>query len=116
MRRLKNKINQKVNESLNPDKNKEEVKKEDEQGDKEKDNEKEKEKSGQSELQTYSKFDFIPGEKVIFFEDFSQDKVGDFPALWNTNVSAEVMTTMAVIIIFLSWIWKRKVNTSFSKA
>lgn len=44
-------------------------------------------------METYSKFDFIPGEKVIFFEDFSQDAVGDFPALWNTNGSAEVVTT-----------------------
>ena len=40
-----------------------------------------------------SKYDFIPGEKVIFFEDFSQDAIGDFPALWNTNGSAEVVTT-----------------------
>ncbi len=47
----------------------------------------------QASLQFYSKFDFIPGEKVIFFEDFSQDAVGDFPALWNTNGSAEVVTT-----------------------
>lgn len=44
-------------------------------------------------LETYSKFDFTPGEKVIFFEDFMQDKIGDFPALWNTNGSAEVVTT-----------------------
>lgn len=44
-------------------------------------------------LESYSKFDFIPGEKVIFFDDFSQDAVGDFPALWNTNGSAEVVTT-----------------------
>lgn len=44
-------------------------------------------------LQAYSKFDFVPGEKVIFFDDFSQDAVGDFPALWNTNGSAEVVTT-----------------------
>lgn len=43
-------------------------------------------------MQTYSKFDFIPGEKVIFFDDFSQDAVGDFPALWNTNGSGEVVT------------------------
>jgi len=49
--------------------------------------------SGPSAMETYSKFDFIPGEKVIFFEDFSQDAVGDFPALWNTNGSAEVVTT-----------------------
>ncbi len=47
----------------------------------------------QTALQTYSKYDFIPGEKVIFYEDFSQDAVGDFPALWNTNGSAEVVTT-----------------------
>mgnify|MGYP001809564278 CR=1 FL=1 len=44
-------------------------------------------------LQTYSKFDFVPGEKVLFFDDFSQDAVGDFPAAWNTNGSAEVVTT-----------------------
>ncbi len=48
---------------------------------------------GQPSLQSYSKFDFVPGEKVIFFEDFSQDAVGDFPALWNTNGSAEIVTT-----------------------
>lgn len=50
---------------------------------------------GQQEpaLQSYSKYDFIPGETVIFYDDFSQDAVGDFPALWNTNGSAEVVTT-----------------------
>jgi OmpA-OmpF porin, OOP family len=47
----------------------------------------------QPQLQSFSKYDFIPGEKVIFFEDFSQDAIGDFPALWNTNGSAEVVTT-----------------------
>jgi OOP family OmpA-OmpF porin len=50
-------------------------------------------KQDQQAMQTYSKYDFIPGEKVIFYEDFSQDAIGDFPALWNTNGSAEVVTT-----------------------
>jgi len=50
-------------------------------------------KKSQPSLQSYSKYDFVPGEKVIFFDDFSQDAVGDFPALWNTNGSAEVVTT-----------------------
>ena len=27
-------------------------------------------------LAAYSKFDFVPGEKVIFYEDFSQDEIG----------------------------------------
>jgi len=44
-------------------------------------------------LVAYSKYDFIPGERVIFYEDFSSDAIGDFPALWNTNGSAEVVTT-----------------------
>ena len=47
----------------------------------------------QTQLQAYSKYDFVPGEKVIFYEDFSQDAIGDFPALWNTNGSAEIVTT-----------------------
>lgn len=40
----------------------------------------------------YSKFDFIPGERVIAVEDFSPDAIGDFPARWNTNASGEIMT------------------------
>lgn len=43
-------------------------------------------------LAAYSKFDFIPGEKVIFYDDFSQDAVGDFPALWFSDGSGEVVT------------------------
>jgi outer membrane protein OmpA-like peptidoglycan-associated protein len=42
--------------------------------------------------QTYSKFDFIPGEKVMFFDDFTETAVGDFPPDWNTNASGEVVT------------------------
>ncbi len=43
-------------------------------------------------LATYSKYDFIPGEKVLVFEDFSQDAIGDFPDKWNTNGSGEIVT------------------------
>ena len=43
-------------------------------------------------LQTYSKYDFIPGEKVIFFDDFTETAVGDFPPNWNTTASGEVVT------------------------
>lgn len=43
-------------------------------------------------LKTYSKYDFVPGERILVFEDFMQDAVGDFPAKWNTNAAGEVMT------------------------
>ncbi len=45
------------------------------------------------ELKSFSKFDFVPGEQVLLFDDFSQDNVGDFPALWNTNGSGEIVNT-----------------------
>ena len=43
-------------------------------------------------LEVYSKYDFVPGDKLIFYDDFSDDFIGDFPAKWNTNGSGEVVT------------------------
>jgi uncharacterized protein (TIGR02145 family) len=40
-----------------------------------------------------SKYDFIPGEKVIFFDDFTSESIGDFPAQWLTNGSGEIVTS-----------------------
>ncbi|MES2111493.1 MAG: OmpA family protein [Bacteroidota bacterium] len=36
--------------------------------------------------------DFIPGQTVIFQDDFSQDALADFPAKWNSNGSGKVTT------------------------
>lgn len=43
-------------------------------------------------MQTFSKYDFIAGEKVLFYDDFTETAVGDFPPNWNTNASGEVVT------------------------
>jgi OOP family OmpA-OmpF porin len=43
-------------------------------------------------VKTYSKYDFIPGSKILGYDDFTGDAVGDFPATWNTNASGEIMT------------------------
>jgi len=53
---------------------------------------KDKTKQEKVSVQGFSKYDFVPGDKVLFYEDFSQDAVGDFPALWNTNGSGEIKT------------------------
>jgi outer membrane protein OmpA-like peptidoglycan-associated protein len=47
---------------------------------------------GAPSFQAYSKFDFVPGEKIVVVDDFTQDAIGDFPAKWNTNASGEVVT------------------------
>ena len=43
-------------------------------------------------FQAYSKFDFVPGERIIAADDFTQDAIGDFPARWNTNATGEIVT------------------------
>jgi flagellar motor protein MotB len=43
-------------------------------------------------LESYTQYDFVPGDRILYFEDFSQDAVGDFPALWTSNGSGEVKT------------------------
>nr|WP_295930032.1 OmpA family protein [uncultured Dyadobacter sp.] len=48
--------------------------------------------AGKPTLKSYSRFDFIPGDKIVAVEDFSQDAIGDFPSKWNTNSSGEVVT------------------------
>lgn len=36
--------------------------------------------------------DFVPGETVLFEDNFEKDALGDFPAQWNTNGSGKVVT------------------------
>ncbi|MGZ8839455.1 MAG: OmpA family protein [Candidatus Aminicenantales bacterium] len=43
-------------------------------------------------ITAYSKFDFVPGEKLVMFDDFTGAAIGDFPSGWDTNAAAEVVT------------------------
>jgi OmpA-OmpF porin, OOP family len=40
----------------------------------------------------YSNFDFIPGENVVFYDDFSSDSIGGFPRKWHTYGSGQIIT------------------------
>ncbi len=42
-------------------------------------------------IQAYSKFDFVAGDELLIADDFSQDVIGEFPKLWNTNNKGEVV-------------------------
>ena len=39
-----------------------------------------------------SKYDFVPGEKLIALENFATTELGDFPVKWQTNATAEIVT------------------------
>lgn len=48
--------------------------------------------TGEKSIAIYSKFDYVPGDKLLFFDDYANDFIGDFPSKWNTNGSGEVVT------------------------
>jgi OmpA-OmpF porin, OOP family len=37
------------------------------------------------EMALYTKYDFIPGDKVIFFDDLSREEIGEFPSRWSLD-------------------------------
>lgn len=39
-----------------------------------------------------TKFDFIPGEKILAVESFEKGQIGDFPEMWDTDASGELVT------------------------
>ncbi len=48
--------------------------------------------TSENEFGIYSNFTFIPGNKLLFYDDFTADALGDFPANWETGGSGEVVT------------------------
>lgn len=38
-----------------------------------------------SGMKSYAKYDFVPGEKIIYANDFATDNLGELPTGWNTN-------------------------------
>ena len=60
---------------------------------------------GPVSIKAYSKYDFVPGEKIIGFEDFSTGDIGDFPAGWNTTSSGEIVTVEGKTG---RWLWLTK--------
>src|SRR5437879_905885 len=72
-RKVEEKVEQKTDEAI--DKALEDPKPEEKKEKEEKNSEKNSttSNSATAEFKTYSKYDFIPGEKIIYFEDFSQD-------------------------------------------
>jgi outer membrane protein OmpA-like peptidoglycan-associated protein len=44
------------------------------------------------EVKSFSKYDFVPGEKILYADDLAQEAIGELPAGWNSSGSGEVMT------------------------
>jgi outer membrane protein OmpA-like peptidoglycan-associated protein len=46
----------------------------------------------ESGVASFSKYDFVPGEKILYAEDFATEAIAELPTGWNTNGSGEVVT------------------------
>lgn len=43
-------------------------------------------------LQSYAKYDFVPGELIVYSNDFAADAMGELPIGWNSNGTGAVVT------------------------
>lgn len=43
-------------------------------------------------ISSFAQYDFVPGDSILYYDDFNQDVNGELPIGWNTNGSAEVVT------------------------
>jgi outer membrane protein OmpA-like peptidoglycan-associated protein len=97
LNKVKNKVNQrvdnKVDKAIDKELDKAEGKKTNSTGTTN-NSEKEEPQTPQetNSLKSFSKYDFIPGEKILYAEDFALENVAELPTGWNTNGSAEVVT------------------------
>lgn len=39
--------------------------------------------TGGDSFQLYTKFDFVPGQRVLFYDDLSREEMGEFPSRWS---------------------------------
>jgi outer membrane protein OmpA-like peptidoglycan-associated protein len=92
-----NKMKQKAEDAINKQIDKSDAKKE--SSDKEKTAATETDNTGDTKanngvanLKVYSKFDFVPGNTILYYDNFEKDNIGESPLGWITSTSAEVVT------------------------
>lgn len=47
--------------------------------------------NAQQQYKSYQNYDFVPGDKVVFEDDFTSDQDGEFPAHWKLNAGQAVV-------------------------
>ncbi|WP_295674362.1 OmpA family protein [uncultured Mucilaginibacter sp.] len=45
----------------------------------------------------YNNYDFVPGDQIVFYDDFADDQNGEFPAHWNLGSGQAVMNTIGTV-------------------
>ncbi|HEX7847521.1 MAG TPA: hypothetical protein VF476_17095, partial [Chitinophagaceae bacterium] len=45
----------------------------------------------ENNIRSFSKFDFIPGDSILYYDAFEGESIAELPTAWNTNGSGEVV-------------------------
>lgn len=100
--KTEDKVNEKVDKSVDKvfeetedavtGKNKDKTKEKDNDGDSVEKSGGNKPQAAPAKFQSFGQYDFIPGDKILFYEDFSQAAIGDFPLGWTSDATGEVRT------------------------
>src|SRR5690606_37921750 len=46
----------------------------------------------QATIKAFSKYDFVPGDSVLYANDFDGEAIGELPTGWNSNGSSVIVT------------------------
>src|SRR5205814_8402807 len=49
-------------------------------------------KTQESPLKSFSQYDFIPGDSILYYENYEQQAIAELPTGWNTTGSGEIVT------------------------
>ncbi len=53
------------------------------------------------DIKVYNNYDFVPGDKVIFEDNFTSDQEGEFPAHWKLKTGAGVINKLEGVNVFI---------------
>ena len=97
--RADQKVDQTIDKGLDEAEGKNKKAKSEEQAEVKEKNDEAGTKTNSQGLKAYSKYDFVPGDKIVYAEDFSQDAIGEFPLKWNTNGTGEIWVRIVEMLI-----------------
>ena len=49
-------------------------------------------KAEEPALKSFSKYDFVPGDSILYYENYEKETIAELPVGWNTTGSGEVVT------------------------
>lgn len=56
--------------------------------------------SGAPDVKTYQNYDFVPGDSIVFYDDFASDQDGEFPSHWDLDKGQAVLNKVATTEAF----------------